>query len=155
MRHLHMRHQGLGGGVDELVERRLVPCHKPFGRLLALDLAQLLRVVASLGHRLRVLDLVFGRFGDHKALGVEPHAPGASGDLVEFAGAQLAHARAVEFGELGEHDRMDRHIDADAKGVGAADHRQQALLRELFDETAVARQHAGVVDAHAVAQQAL
>ena len=49
MRHLHMRHQGLGGGVDELVERRLVPSHKPFGRLLALDLAQLLRVVASLG----------------------------------------------------------------------------------------------------------
>ena len=74
---------------------------------------------------------------------------------MELAGAQPAHMRAVELRELREHDGVDRHVDADAERVGAADHRQQAPLRELFDETAVARKHAGVVDADAVAQQTL
>ena len=47
-------------------------------------------------------------------------------------------------------DGADRHVDADAEGVGAADDLEQAVLRELLDEAAVLRQHARVVHADAV-----
>ncbi len=44
-------------------------------------------------------------------------------------------------------------FDADAEGVGAADHRQESALRELFDEPSVLRQHPRVVDADARADE--
>ena len=150
-----MRHQRFGCGVDELVERVLVPRHEPLGRLLALDLLELLRVVAGLGDGARVLDLELGGLGHHQAFGIEAHAAGAAGDLMEFAGAQTAHPGPVEFGERGEHHRMNRHVDADAERIRAADDRQQPLLGELFDQPAVARQHTGMVDADAGFQQPL
>ena len=150
-----MRHQRFGCGVDELVERVLVPRHEPLGRLLALDLLELLRVVAGFGDGARVLDLEFGGLGHHQAFGIEAHAAGAAGDLMEFAGAQTAHPGPVEFGERGEHHRMNRHVDADAERIRAADDRQQPLLGELFDQPAVARQHTGMVDADAGFQQPL
>ena len=50
---------------------------------------------------------------------------------------------------------MDGHVDTDAERIGAADDGQQALLRQTFDQQAIARQHAGVVHADAAAEQAL
>ena len=50
---------------------------------------------------------------------------------------------------------MDGHVDAHAQGVGAADDGQKALLRKLFDEQAVARQHAGVMEPDATGDEVL
>ncbi len=58
--------------------------------------------------------------------------------------------RPVELRQSGEQDGADRHVDADAERVGAADDLEQAVLRELLDEASVLRQHAGVVHADAV-----
>ena len=57
---------------------------------------------------------------------------------------------AVELAQPGEHHGADRDVDADAQRVGAADHLEQAELRELLDQHAVLRQQAGVVQADAV-----
>ena len=85
--------------------------------------------------------------GHHEALVVEPLAPGAPGDLVEVAGGEDRRLLAVELAEAREEHGADRHVDADAEGVGAADDLEQAALGELLDEHAVLRQQAGVVDA--------
>ena len=61
---------------------------------------------------------------------------------MELAGAQTAHLGAVELGQLGEHHRVDGHVDAHAERVGTTDDREQPLLGEAFHEQAVARQHA-------------
>ena len=45
-------------------------------------------------------------------------------------------------------------VHADAQGVGAGDDLEHALLGELLDQPPVAGEHAGVVHADAVAQQA-
>src|SRR5690606_38250471 len=91
---------------------------------------------------------------DDVALVVVALASGASGDLAEIADAEDGGFAAVVFPELGEDDGANRNVDADAEGVGAADDFEQALLRELFDEDAVFREEAGVVDADAVAEPA-
>ena len=109
----------------------------------------------GLGGAAGVLDLVLGRLGDDVPGDVVPGAAGPPGDLVELAGAQLPHPDAVVFGERGEQHGADRHVDADAERVGAADHPQQPALRERLDEPAVLRQHAGVVDADSGAHQAV
>ena len=59
---------------------------------------------------------------------------------------------AVELAQLREQHRADRDVDADAQRVGAADHLEQALLRELLDQQPVLRQQPGVVQADAVPQ---
>ena len=59
---------------------------------------------------------------------------------------------AVELAQPREQHRADRHVDADAERVGAADDLQQARLRELLDQHAVLRQQPGVVQADAVPQ---
>jgi hypothetical protein len=59
----------------------------------------------------------------------------------------------VELGEPREEHCPDRDVDAHAEGVGAADHLQQAVLGELFDESPVAGEHARVVDADAAAHE--
>ena len=155
MRDLQMRDQGFRSGVDELAERAFVPGHEAFGGFLALDLLELLRVASGLGYGLLVLDLIFGSLGYHQSFGVEAHTAGASGDLVEFAGAQAAHLGAIELGQRGQHHGVNRHINANAQRIGAANHRQQTLLGELFDQTTVSRQHAGMMDTDAGAQQTL
>ena len=152
-RDLHVRGERLGLGVDELAEARLAPGDEALRRLLRDPLAPLLRVVAHLVERLAVLRLVLGRLHDHGAGGVVARAARAPGDLVELAGGELAHPGAVVLGQRGEQHRADRHVDADAEGVGAADDPQHALLRELLDEPAVLRQHARVVHADAEPQQ--
>ena len=123
---------------------------KPSGGLRFDQLAQLLGVVAGLGLRLLVLDDVVGRLHDDGAGGVEAGPPGAAGDLVELAGRQVPGARPVVLGQRRDEHGPDRHVDADAEGVGAADHLEQPGLRERLDQPAVARQHPGVVHADAV-----
>ena len=55
--------------------------------------------------------------------------------------------------QAGEQHGADRHVDADAEGVGAADDLEQPGLGQLLDQPAVLRQHAGVVHADAVPDQ--
>ncbi len=62
--------QRLGVGRDQPVEGLLAPGDEALGRRLALHLAPLLRVVAGLGQRLEVVDLVVGRLDDDGARGV-------------------------------------------------------------------------------------
>ena len=78
------RRERLGLGGHQPFERRLAPRHEPLGRLLAHELAQLLRVVAGLGDRLLVLDVVLRCLHDDRAGGVEAGPAGATGDLVEL-----------------------------------------------------------------------
>ena len=85
--------------------------------------------------------------------GVEARPPGPAGDLVELARLEQPGLLAVVLGQGGEDDGADRHVDADAEGVGAADDLEQAGLGERLDEPAVLGQHAGVVDADAVPHQ--
>ena len=150
VRDLHPRLQWLGLGDDEPLERLLGPVDEAVGRLLALDLLLLLGVVTGLLDGAEVLDDVVGGLGDDPAAGVEAGAAGSPDDLVELAGLEQALLRTVELRQPGEQDRADRHVDADAEGVGAADDLEQAVLGELLDEATVLRQHARVVHADAV-----
>ena len=74
---------------------------------------------------------------------------------MELARTQAAHFIAVEFRELRENHSMNGYINAHAQRVGATNHRQKALLGELFDKQAIARQHARMMHAHTEAKQAL
>ena len=114
---------------------------------------QLLRVIAGLRHALRVFDLVVGRLHHNRAHRVVSGAASTAGDLMELAGAQAAHPCAVVLHERRDEHRADRHVDANAERVGAADHPQVALLRELLDKASVSRQHAGVVHADPLPQE--
>ena len=115
------RLERLGLRLDQALKGLLVPGDKALGGLLLFNLAELLGVVARLGHKLGILDFVLGCLGDHHALGIEARAAGATGDLMELAGAQATHLVAVELGECGEHHGVDGHVDADAECIGAAD----------------------------------
>ena len=151
----HAGRQLLRRLLDEVLEGLLVPADEALRRLLLLHAALLLRVVASLEHRLVVLDLVLGGQRHHHALGVESGAPRAAHDLMELAAAQPAHLLPVELGELGEHHGVDGHVDAHAQRIGAADDRQKPLLGEALHQQPVARQHPRMVHAHAGGQQPL
>ena len=139
----------LRGGGDQPVESRLLPGHLADRRLLALHPFEFQRVVAGFGDEPGVLDLVLGSLDDDVADAVVPGTACAAGDLVELAGARVAHLGAVVLGEAGEQHRADRHVDADAERVGAADDGEQAHLGEPLDQPPVLRQHAGVVHADA------
>ena len=143
-------------GSAAIIRSKLVSLHvtKPSGGFLRTILRQLLGVVTGLGDELGVLDLVLGRLSDDGACRVEARATGAPGDLVELAGGQLPHPGAVVLGERREQHGADRHVDADAESVGAADHAQQPALSELLDEAAVLGQHARVVHADTRADEA-
>ncbi|MPM30961.1 hypothetical protein SDC9_77514 [bioreactor metagenome] len=145
--HPHPRHQRLGGGRLQPLERLLGPRDEAVRGLLADHLAALLRVVAGLGQRPLVLDHVLGRLTDDVPRGVEAGPAGPAGDLVELPGLEQPVAGAVELRQPGEDDGPDRHVDPDAEGVGATDHLEQAGLGELLDQPAVAREHPGVVHA--------
>ena len=107
--------------LDQALKGLLVPGDKALGGLLLFNLAELLGVVARLGHEFGVLDLVLRGLGDDHALGIEARAAGATSNLMELAGAQTTHLVAIELGERGEHHGVDGHVDADAECVGAAD----------------------------------
>jgi hypothetical protein len=145
----HPRGERLGDGGLQALERLLGPAHHAVGRLLGLDLAALLRIVAGLGQRARALDHVIGSLHDDVTAGVEPGPSGATGDLMKLARLQQPMPVAVVLGQAREDHRADRDVDAHAKRVGAADHLQQAGLRELLHQAPVARQHPGMVHADA------
>ena len=149
------RLERLGLRLDQALKGLLVPGDKALGGLLLFNLAELLGVVARLGHEFGVLDLVLRGLGDDHALGIEARAAGATGNLMELAGAQATHLVAVELGERGEHHGVDGYVDADAERIGAADDGQQALLRQTLDQQTITRQHTGVVHADAAAKQTL
>ena len=152
-RHPHIAGQRLGGGVDQPGHGRLAPRHHALGHLAAHQLSALLRVVGDLGELLEVLHLVVGRLDDDGARGVVAGPAGPPGDLVELAGAEQPGAGAVVLRQRREDDGPDRHVDADAEGVGAADDLEQAGLRQLFHQPPVLGQHSGVVDADPVPDQ--
>ena len=128
------RLERLGLRLDQALKGLLVPGDKALGGLFLFNLAELLGVVARLGHELSVLDLVLRGLGDDHALGIEARTAGATSDLMELTGAQATHLVAVELGERGEHHGVDGHVDADAERVGAADDGQQALLRQALNQ---------------------
>ena len=150
-----MRHERFGRRGDQALEHLLGPAHETFRRLLFLHFLELLRVVARLRNRFRVLYLVVGSLRNDKAFRVEARPPCTTGNLVEFACLQAAHAHAVELRERREHDRVDGHVDAHAQRVRAADDRKKALLCQFFYQQAIARQHARMVNADTAAQKTL
>ena len=152
-----MRMRGLRVSGALSIRRSKVPWFqvtKP-PRLLLFELLHLFGVAHGLELGLVVLDLVLRRFGDDHALGIEAGAPRAAGDLMKLARPQAALLVAVELGEAGEQHGVDGNVDAHAQGVGTADDGQQALLGELLDQQAVARQQSRVVKAHAAGDKVL
>jgi hypothetical protein len=144
----------LGGRGDQSLECRFPPGHEALRRLLALDLLELLRVVARPRHEPVVLDLVLRGLHHHGAHGVVAGPARPARDLMELSGPQVPRPGAVVLGEPGQQHGPDRHVDADAEGVGSADDLEQSVLRELLDESAVLGQHARVMHADAVPDQA-
>ena len=114
------RLERFGLRLDQALKGLLVPGDKTLGGLLLFNLAELLGVVACLGHELGVLDLVLRGLGDDHTLGVKARAAGTTGNLMKLTGAQATHLVAVELSERGEDHGVDGHVDADAECVGAA-----------------------------------
>ena len=129
MRDAQARLERLRLRLDQALKGLLIPGDKALGGLFLFNLTELFGVVARFGHKLGILDLVLGCLGDHHALGIEARAAGATGNLMELAGAQTTHLVAIELGERGEHHGVDGYVDADAERIGTADDGQQALLR--------------------------
>lgn len=96
---------------------------------------------------------MFGRLGDDVAAGVEPGPARPAGELLELADAEPAHLASVELRQAGEQDGADGDVDAHPERVGAGDDEEDALQGEAFDEAAVLREHARVVDADAVEEE--
>lgn len=124
------------------------------GSLLALNLLDLLRIVAGLGDCPQILHFVFRCLDDNGAHRVVACTTRAAGDLMELAGLQMPCADAVVLGETGQQHCADRDVDSDAQSVGTADHLEKPVLRENFDEPSVLGQHASMVNADAVPDQA-
>ena len=149
----HPALQLLGDAGDELVEGLLVPHDRARRRLAELRLGLLVAAGRGLLLGLLVVDDVLGRLHDDVAGAVVAGPARPAGDLLELADLQHPLPAAVELGQPAEQHGADRDVDADAERVGAADDRQQPRLGELLDDAAVLRQHPGVVDADAGAQQ--
>src|SRR5439155_14448064 len=86
----------------------------------------------------------------HPAALVEALAARASGNLMKIARAQDRCLLPVILAEFAEENSADRHVDAHAQGVGAANDLEQALLRQLFDQNAILREQPGMVQPDAV-----
>ena len=149
----HVACQRLGRRIDQPLLRRLAPRHHALGHLAAHQLSTLLRIVCHLGELFEVLHLVVGGLDDDGARGVVARPSGPPGDLVELAGTEQPRAGAVVLRKGREDDGADRHVDADAEGVGAADDLEQAGLRQLLHQPPVLGQHPGMMHADTVPDQ--
>ena len=127
---------------------------KPSGAFLRTSLRRFFGSSPALSDGLLVLGHVLGRLDDDRALEVVSGPPRPAGDLVELTGGEVAGAGAVVLGQRREQHGADRHVDADAERVGAADHLEQPRLGQLLHEAAVLGQQASVVHAHAAAHEA-
>ena len=105
---------------------------------------------AAFSSSLRFSIDVLRRLRHHPAAVVESLAPGAPADLVKIPRAQDAGLLPVELAQPREQHGADRHVDAHAQRVRAADDLEQALLRELLDQHAILRQQPGVMQSDAV-----
>src|SRR5690606_38480480 len=76
-------------------------------------------------------------------------------DLVEVAHREDSACRTVEFVELSKQHRADRNVYPDAQRVRSANDLQIAPLCQPLHQPSVLREHAGVVDADAVRDEAL
>ena len=74
---------------------------------------------------------------------------------MEVPGPQYGRLVAAVLAQAGKEDRSDRHIDANAQGVRAANHLEQSALGQLLDQNAVPRQQARVVQPNARPQPPL
>ena len=120
VRDAQARLERFGLRLDQALKGLLVPGDKALGGLFLFNLTELPWVVARFGHKFGIFDLVLGCLGNHHALGIEARTAGATGNLMELAGAQATHLVAIELGERGEHHGVDGYVDADAECVGAA-----------------------------------
>ena len=119
----------------------------------ASDLAQLLQVVAGLGHRSGRSPRraqVPGRRRNRRCRSRPVRRP-----AIWWVRAPAgAGPPTVVFAQRGRNSTVpDGHVDADTRRVGAGDDPQQALLGELLYESAVTGEHPGVMDADPGAQQ--
>ena len=135
---------------DEADVGVLVPVDEILFRRLALH--RFLAVARGFFRELEIFDDVLRRLRHHPAAVVKTFAPGPAADLVKIPRAQDAGLLAVELAQPREQHGADRHVDADAERVRAADDLEQSLLRELLDEHAIFRQQAGVMQPDAVPQ---
>src|ERR687883_143343 len=62
---------------------------------------------------------------------------------------------AAVFAELGEEDRTDGHVHADAQRVRSADDLEQSLLRQFFHQNPVLGQKSRVMQSDALTYPAL
>ena len=126
--HAELTGQLLWLRVGEPLVGRLAPgCLTLRSRTLA-QLLDLLRVASGALAEAEVLDLVFRGLDHDGAFRVVARAACSPGDLVELAGLQHAVLHPVVLREPRHQYGADRHVDAHAQGVGAADDLQQALL---------------------------
>ncbi len=156
MVHVEAGDERLGRSVDQLLEGLLVPVGvAPLRGLLPHQLLLLAGVGGHLGVGPQVLDPVHRRLHPDVALVIEALPAGPPGDLGELPVAQQPRRDAVVLAELREQHGADGHVHPHAEGVGTAYQLQQALLGQLLDEQAVAGEHPGMVQADAVADEAL
>ena len=120
--------------TDQPLERVQVPVDEVVLGGLAFD--DLLAVAGGLLAQPEILDDVLRRLDDDETDVVEALAPGAAGDLVEVADAEVRCLLAVELAQPREEDRADGHVDAGAERVRSADHLQQSRLCQLLDQHA-------------------
>ena len=113
----------------------LVPVHEVPVRRFALH--HLLAIARGFLIQLQVLHDVLRRLRHHPADVVKPFAPRAPANLMKVARAQEAGLLAIELAELREQHGANRHVDAHAERVRAANDLQQTALRELLDEHAI------------------
>ena len=120
-----------------------------------LPLHGFLAVARGLFRELEVLDDMLRRLRHDPALVIKTFAPSASADLMKIPRAQDAGLLAVILAQSREQHGADRHIDADAERVRAADDFEQTFLCELLDQHAILRQQPGVMQSDAVSQPLL
>ena len=149
-----LRGQRLGLGGDQPLEGRLAPADRALRRLLALR-----PCAASSGRRrpwrapCSFSMTCSGACTTTVPTVSKPARPARPAIWWNSRALSSRGLDAVVLGQAGEQHRADRHVDADAEGVGAADDLEQAGLGERLDQPAVLRQHPGVVHADAVPHQ--
>lgn len=150
-----------GGGeffrrrIDKFPKRIFIPVHKTFFRWFLLHRLGFATFCGGFGIGFEIGDDVFRCLRDDVADVVETATPGASGDLFEVPDGERFGGLSAVFEKLGEDDRADRDVDADAQCIGSANDFEQAFLREFFYECSVFGEQSGVVDAEAVTQEFL
>ena len=153
MRDLETRSQSFRRRGDQARKGVLVPVDEILFRRLALH--GFLAVARRFFRELQVFDHMLRRLRHHPAAIIEALAPGAPADLMKIARAQDAGLLSVIFAQPREQHGANRHVDADAERVRAADDFEQTLLRELLDQHAILRQQPGVMQPDAVPQPLL